>query len=193
MNINLSPKPSLAIFIALCSLLRPLPSLAQVCNQNALITTPTHRFIDNSDGVIIDTKNHLMWQKCVDGRTGVNCETGVTQTYSWQAALQRAESLNNTTGFAGFVDWRLPNAKELLSIIERSCMDPALNLQVFPTSSNAFGLWSSTPYIDPINNNDKALEAGFSGLGGLTDTFKIHPRAIRLVRTLTPNPAINAN
>lgn len=108
MKIKLLTKQPLTIVIALVSLL-PLPSLAQVCNPNALITTPTSRFIDNGDGVLIDTKNHLMWQKCVEGKTGANCETGTTRTYTWQAALQRAESLNNTTGFVGFVDWRLPN------------------------------------------------------------------------------------
>lgn len=193
MKIKLLTKQPLTIVIALVSLL-PLPSLAQVCNPNALITTPTSRFIDNGDGVLIDTKNHLMWQKCVEGKTGANCETGTTRTYTWQAALQRAESLNNTTGFVGFVDWRLPNVKELLSLMERSCIDPAINLQLFPNATpDATNVWSSTPYLGGFNLPDRALLVGFSGLGGVADTPKSYGRAIRLVRTVPPSTDLTTN
>ncbi|WP_298607300.1 DUF1566 domain-containing protein [uncultured Thiothrix sp.] len=193
MKIKLLTQQALTLVLALASLL-PLTSLAQMCNSNALMTTPASRFIDNGDGVLIDTKTHLMWQKCVDGKTGSSCETGTTQTYSWQTAFQRVESLNNTTGFAGFVDWRLPNAKELLSIMERSCMAPAINLQLFPNvTADVADVWSSTPYFAPGNFNDRALVAGFSGLGGISENMKTYSRAIRLVRTVPESANLTAN
>lgn len=193
MKIKLLTQQALTLVLALASLL-PLTSLAQMCNSNALMTTPVSRFIDNGDGVLIDTKTHLMWQKCVDGKTGSSCETGTTQTYSWQTAFQRVESLNNTTGFAGFVDWRLPNAKELLSIMERSCMAPAINLQLFPNvTADVADVWSSTPYFAPGNFNDRALVAGFSGLGGISENMKTYSRAIRLVRTVPESANLTAN
>lgn len=198
MKVKLFNAKQMAPLLVLFSLL-PVASLAQTCNQTALIVTPTSRFVDNSDGVVIDTKTNLMWQKCVDGKNGATCENGSVPIYSWQQALQRVENLNTSTGLNGYVDWRLPNAKELLSIMERSCMSPTINLEVFPNVGyDSSDLWSSTPYIanyyaDPSYSDNKALVVGFSGLGGITDYAKNALRPIRLVRTMTPNPIIGEN
>jgi hypothetical protein len=60
-------------------------------------------FVDNGDGTITDSATGLMWQQSDDGNP-----------YNWQAALAYAEGLT----LAGYDDWRLPNAKELQSIID---------------------------------------------------------------------------
>jgi len=60
-------------------------------------------FLDNSDGTITDSATNLMWQK---GHSA--------GSLSWQDALEYAETL--TVG--GYDDWRLPNAKELQSIVD---------------------------------------------------------------------------
>lgn len=60
-------------------------------------------FIDNGDGTITDRATGLMWQQA-DSGTG----------YNWQQALAYAEGLS----LAGKEDWRLPNAKELQSILD---------------------------------------------------------------------------
>ncbi|MFZ1386584.1 MAG: DUF1566 domain-containing protein [Thiolinea sp.] len=192
MKLKLFGKKQLTGLLLACSLLPTIVD-AQICNPSALVTTPSTRFIDNNDGVIIDTKTNLMWQKCTDGQSGDNCSTGSATSYSWQQALQRVDNLNNTSGFSNYVDWRLPNAKELLSLMERSCIEPAINLQVFPNINGSNSdLWSSTPYLQAPNSNERALVAGFSGLGGIIDTMKIYNRAIRLVRNATPTPNIGA-
>lgn len=64
-----------------------------------------NNFVDNGNGTITDKATGLMWTKNDNG-------AGVL----WQAALSYAK--NNTT--AGYSDWRLPNAKELQSIVDYS-------------------------------------------------------------------------
>lgn len=62
-----------------------------------------NKFEDNGDGTVTDAATGLTWMKA-DSVRGMN----------WPAALKYAESLE----LAGHSDWRLPNAKELQSIID---------------------------------------------------------------------------
>jgi len=141
-------------FITLIVLSSPVSSIAQTCQTTSIqATTPSNQFKDNGNGTITDTKTGLMWKKCSEGQTGNNCK-GVAQSYSWQNALTQAQTVNQTV-FASYKDWRVPNIKELTSIVEEQCIDPAINMAIFPntpnntdisrnTSNNWF--WSSSPY-----------------------------------------------
>ncbi len=60
-------------------------------------------FVDNGDGTVTDAATGLMWQQ---GDSGVGL--------NWEDALAYAENLTDS----GFNDWRLPNAKELQSILD---------------------------------------------------------------------------
>ncbi len=60
-------------------------------------------FVENGDGTVFDLATGRQWQQA-DSGAGLN----------WQAALAYAESLN----LAGYQDWRLPDAKELQSILD---------------------------------------------------------------------------
>lgn len=62
-------------------------------------------FVDNQDGTITDEATELMWMQD-DNAEGV----------LWQDALAYAEGKT----FAGYSDWRLPDAKELQSIVDYS-------------------------------------------------------------------------
>jgi hypothetical protein len=62
-----------------------------------------NQFKDNQDGTISDEATGLTWMKADSGR-GMN----------WADALAYAENLE----LAGHSDWRLPNAKELQSIVD---------------------------------------------------------------------------
>jgi hypothetical protein len=118
---------------------------AQECNANVRATTPTDRFvIDAAKGTVLDKKTGLMWKQCAEGQSGAKCATGAAQRYAWSDALTQAAN----SVYAGYSDWRLPNAKELESLVERKCFDPAINLSVFPdASSDPF--WASSPsYAD---------------------------------------------
>lgn len=64
-----------------------------------------NKFVDNGNGTITDFATKLMWMQD-DSSNGMN----------WQDALSYAENIT----FAGYSDWRLPDAKELESIVDYS-------------------------------------------------------------------------
>ena len=97
-------------------------------------STPDIALLDNGDYTITDLATGLMWKQCSEGQASDSLCSGNPWTYNWQEALQVAEELNNSGGFAGFTDWRLPNLNELRSIVEESCVDPAINSSRFPNT-----------------------------------------------------------
>ncbi len=104
-------------------------------------STPVSRFTNNNDGTITDSISGLTWKRCSEGLSGTLCESGTPATFTWQEALQAGTA----STFAGKKDWRLPNIKELASIVERQCTMPAINEIVFPATPT-MSFWSSTPY-----------------------------------------------
>ena len=112
-------------------------------NANLLQTTPTADFDTSAtDGTVLHTKTGLMWKRCAEGQTwdGATC-TGTITSLNWPNAL--AAAVNST--FAGYTDWRLPNAKELQSIVESCGFSPAINQTVFPATP-ASNFWSASSY-----------------------------------------------
>jgi len=151
-------------------------------NENTAITATTTHLTDNTDGTISDPESGLIWKKCSEGQSwssaGNNC-TGIADDYNWQAALQRAQAVNTGTGenFSQS-DWRVPNIKELASIVELRCNNPAINNTVFPaTLSSVF--WSSSPYAPSSNS-----AWGVSFNIGIDDVnVKSNGNRVRLVRS----------
>jgi hypothetical protein len=117
-------------------------SAASTCNHLIPESTPTSRFTDNLDGTVEDNVSGLIWAKCMYGETyniGDNSCSGTATTRNWKQAVEFADASIH----AGFNDWRLPNIKELQSIVERQCHTPAQNETLFPTG--LYILWTSTP------------------------------------------------
>jgi hypothetical protein len=116
---------------------------AQSCRSESEIpsSTPTIAFTDQGDGTVIHHATGLMWMKCPLGQSGSDCATGSATTYTWDAALEAAAA----SGFADYTDWRLPDFKELRSIVEERCNSPAINAAVFPAAT-AWYFWSSSPF-----------------------------------------------
>jgi len=159
-------------------------SFSQTCNTSITASTPDSRFTPQGNGTVLDTQTNLIWKRCSegqvwDGSTG-NC-TGSASTYNWQGALDAAQTLNSSGGFASHTDWRVPNIKELASIVELKCYDPAINLTIFPnTSSNAF-VWSSSP-IANFGSKVWPFYFGYGYYGGNT-YLKSDVKQVRLVRS----------
>ncbi len=87
-----------------------------------------NNFEDNGDGTISDLATGLMWQLEDDGRTK-----------DWEEALSYSENLN----LAGYSDWRLPNIKELQSIVDYT---KSVNTTDSPAINNLFRL---SEILDP--------------------------------------------
>ena len=98
-------------------------------------------FHDNGDGTVTDTATGLMWQKADSGK-GLN----------WEEALTYAATLR----LAGQADWRLPNAKELQSIVDytrspSATQSPAISplFQVTKLGDGEYPFyWTSTTHLD---------------------------------------------
>ncbi|MBK8742748.1 MAG: DUF1566 domain-containing protein [Betaproteobacteria bacterium] len=77
---------------------------------------------------------------------------------------------------AGYHDWRLPNQRELESIVEPCGREPAINQSVFPgTPSVEF--WSGTTRVSPTHAWYVEFRSGSSSSGSKTES-----RYARLVR-----------
>jgi len=150
-------------------------SAVQTCKYDSIpATAPASRFIDLGNGTVMDWATGLQWKRCSEGQTwsGSTC-TGTASTHSWQEALQLAEGASEL----GLSDWRLPNIKELASVVELACADPTIDLAVFPgTPSSEF--WSSSPLA---NLTDSAWFVNFSN-GPARPVSKVSTLPVRLVR-----------
>ena len=131
---------------AIVSPARAVTSCAAANPNTSSVTesTPTSDFTINGNGTVTHAKTGLMWKQCEEGLSGATCATGPATTMTWANALAAANTAN-TAAYAGFTDWRLPNIKELESIVELCGFNPAINLTVFPnTLASVF--WSGTSY-----------------------------------------------
>jgi hypothetical protein len=98
--------------------------------------------IDNGDGTVTDPRSGLMWDRCSVGQFGGTQCQGVPQEMTWQQALQRVHTLNQQN-WRGHADWRLPNVKELASLVRRDGAQPAIDAARFPNTAGT-AYWTST-------------------------------------------------
>lgn len=135
----------LVAFCVAITLGTPSSALAE-CDASVTASAPNSRFRVHQSAIEVeDLQTGLTWQQCalgeqwaVDGCVIDDAEAGL---FSWPEALAAAESQPG---------WRLPNKKELASIIEYQCRFPALNTQLFPQALDASAdqrYWTSTPLI----------------------------------------------
>jgi len=132
-------------------------------------------FHDNDDGTITDTATGLMWMKIDSGalKAGRNKDGGL----NWQEALQWAENLE----YAGHSDWRLPNAKELQSIVDytrspdttdSAAIDPIFQVTSFTNEDGRKEYpfyWTSTTHCSVSRASSGVYVAFGRGSGWMQD------------------------
>lgn len=120
---------------------------AQTCAPDILPINPTSQY-SIANGTVVDQRTGLMWDQCTWGQSGATCAIGSASTLTWQLALGVA-ALANASQYKGYGDWRLPNIKELRSVVELCRRAPTINDVVFPNTSGLDYLsslfWSSSP------------------------------------------------
>ena len=86
------------------------------------VAWPTPRFIDNGNGTVTDKLTKLIWMK----------KANAFDTKNWADALTTANGLKSGDAGTGLTDgskagdWRLPNVRELQSLIDYAFFNPAL-------------------------------------------------------------------
>ncbi|MBF0591894.1 MAG: DUF1566 domain-containing protein [Nitrospirae bacterium] len=129
------------------------------------VAWPNPRFTDNGNKMVTDNLTGLIWTKDAGTPTVVSC-TGGKKT--WQGALDYVACLN-TANYLGHRDWRLPNIKELRSIVDYG-KDPFLTSDL-PFTNKYSGYWSSTTY-DLVTSGAWGTDLTGSVIaGGKSDTF----------------------
>lgn len=152
----------------------------QVCQQDTILSTSaTSRFQIHESGTVVDSKTGLMWRACVEGVVGDECEVGQAMVLSWAGALQYVSTLNAHDGFAGENNWRLPNIRELSTLVELQCAEPAINSEVF-VNSPVSHVWTSSPYHFYTHYS---WYVDFA-TGAATYDERIREKSLRLVRDL---------
>ncbi len=153
----------------------------QLTNENIVNTTPDTRYHLHQNGTVTDIVTGLMWKQCSQGLSGSDCSEGVIGAYNWQAAFKQAEGATD----AGYTDWRLPNIKELVSLVALDRSSPSINISAFPntptivsTSRSEF-FWSSSPYLH--GGSDDAWLVEFYR-GSYLSRFRSSLYSVRLVR-----------
>jgi hypothetical protein len=148
-----------------------------------------HALIDNGDGTVSDSKTGLMWEKHDDsnlpGLAGIHDRNN---KYTWANAFVKIADLN-FVAFAGYTDWRLPNRKELDTIVDLGAVNPAtfpaFNHSCTPgctldacSCTQADYFWSSTTYLDdPTFAWGEDFGSGYAG--AVPKTFTPYVRAVR--------------
>lgn len=136
----------------------------------------------STDGgfTVTDSRTGLVWKReheMIDPTQPNDWTTRVNRAFSWQDALKRA--LTDTTG--GHTDWRLPNIKELRSIVDESRNLPAINTTFFLAPPFQSQFWSSSPTLDFNSNTDTSWDVSFD-VGTDLGTPRNNKRYVRLVR-----------
>jgi hypothetical protein len=152
-------------------------------------------FTDNGDGTITDNNTGLMWEKKSDDDS-INDKDSL---YTFSTTGLHAHALNQAA-FAGYTDWRIPNIRELETLIHYGIASvsgerpiaPEFNKDCAPgctvldcsCTSPAWGYRSTTPYYAPFSNpHITAFIADFTGQGQVSsNSSKLEPGFVRAVR-----------
>jgi len=87
-------------------------------------------FVDNFDGTITDNLTTLMWEKLSDDGTVHDVND---KAFHWLGAYEKIAALNDMV-FAGYDDWRLPNVRELATLIDFSATSAPVIYSIFNTA-----------------------------------------------------------
>jgi hypothetical protein len=106
------------------------------------VAWPTPRFTDNGDGTATDNLTGLTWLQ----------DAGCLGNQDWSEAFTEVAALNagsrTCADYTGtFPDWRLPNIRELLSLVDYGAVNPAMPSDNFFVNLSYDNYWTSTTSV----------------------------------------------
>jgi hypothetical protein len=107
--------------------------LCLLCGAVVHADAPPNHYVLTAD-TVSDTKTGLVWQRAASSQM------------VWNLAGSYCQQL--TLGGTG---WRLPSAKELLTLVDPTRYDPAIDPNAFP-GTKGVAYWSASTYSDLANS-----------------------------------------
>lgn len=126
-------------------------------------------YVDNGDGTVSDRATGLMWAQNDSGAA-----------MNWGDALAWVTRMNSAS-YLGYSDWRLPDAKELHSIVDytrspdttaSAAIDPLFNVSVITNEAGSIDYpcyWSSTTHVNTRSGGSAVYVAFGEALGYFPD------------------------
>lgn len=158
---------------------------ASIIAEAACPTWPTAERFTLNGAEVVDSRTSLTWKRCSEGQSwsGNTC-TGSATTHTHGAALTLAKTANPSQTATG---WRLPNAKELASLADKGCQNPAIDSTAFPITPSGW-FWSSSPYVGASYSAWGVDLFGGTVAGLYSREFNVHVRLVRTSQALTGAP-----
>ena len=146
------------------------------------VSWPNPRFTDNGDGTVKDNLTGLIWLKNANCTSFFSGDSTGQNSREWHNSLTAANSL--ASSYCGLTDgssagaWRLPNIRELDSLIDFSNYHPALRFG-HPFTGVSLGFyWSSTTFA----NQTHTAWVVYMNLGYMDYTDKVITYSVWPVR-----------
>lgn len=121
--------------------------------------------LTRNNNVVNDSETSLQWQD--------NENQATLTRISWKNAISYCEGIS----LNGFTNWRLPNIRELKSIVDRTEINPSVN--TFAYTETVIAYWSASSLE---GSSTRAWDITFSA-GKANTSQKSSNRNVRCVRT----------
>jgi len=156
----------------------------------------SNNFQDKGDGTITDLATGLMWMKYDSGT--FNAGDNSDGALNWEQALDWAEKLE----YADYSDWRLPDVKELQSIVDytrspdttgTAAIDPVFSVTSIINENGDADYpyyWTGTTHANTFNGGSAAYIAFGRGMGYMNGRWMdVHGAGCQRSDPKTGNPA----
>ncbi|MFA6831360.1 MAG: DUF1566 domain-containing protein [Bacteroidaceae bacterium] len=137
-----------------------------------------NNLVDNGDGTVSDKATGLMWNK-EDSRIGMN----------WERALGYAEQ----STASGYSDWRLPNAKELQSIVDYDRAPDVTNSAAIDPIFSCTSIFNEANQVDYPYYWTSTTHANWTAQGGNHAIYVSFGRAMGYMSMQRPEKSENSS
>ncbi len=143
-------------------------------------------YTDNGDGTVTDNNTGLMWEKKNNLNLTLNFANlhDADNYYAWSGNGSQETiwdwiadvNVEGGTGYAGYNDWRIPNRRELESLVDAGRAAPAFDPIFMPAHGSHW--WSSTSHAT-LSDLAWLVDFGNGDFGIHTQNNRYYVRAVR--------------